>query len=173
MSFYNEIMPNLFLGSVEASKDNEFIQNKKISVIVNCSKDLKNEYSLNLLKPIEEAPFEIQQWLYNNSYYIKYYRIPVDDNGKDIEIQNFYKYTMEIINLIINEYKNGKHILVHCLAGNQRSAAFICAFLMFLKKICLEESIRYILTKKPNVFFFGQTVNFSIALKKIENDLSL
>lgn len=173
MSFYNEIIPNLFLGSIEASKDNEFIQNKNISVIVNCSKDLKNEYSLNLLKPIEEAPFEIQQWLYNNSYYIKYYRIPVDDNGKDIEIQNFYKYTIEIINLIINEYKNGKHILVHCLAGNQRSAAFICAFLMIYKNICLEESIKYLLIKKPNVFFFGQTVNFSIALKKIENNLSL
>jgi hypothetical protein len=86
MSFYNEIIPNLFLGSVEASKDYDFIENKKISIIVNCSKDLKNEYQLNLLKPIEEAPLEIQEWLYNNSYYIKYYRIPVDDNGKDNEI---------------------------------------------------------------------------------------
>ena len=72
MSFYNEIIPNLYLGSVEASTDNDFIQDKKISLIVNCSKDLKNEYSLNLLKPIEEAPLEIQEWLYNNSYYIKY-----------------------------------------------------------------------------------------------------
>jgi hypothetical protein len=63
MSFYNEILPNLFLGSVEASKDNDFIFNKKISVIVNCSKDIKNEFQLNLLKPIEEAPIEIQEWL--------------------------------------------------------------------------------------------------------------
>jgi protein-tyrosine phosphatase len=167
MSFYNEIIPNLFLGSVEASKDYDFIYNKKISIIINCSKDLKNEYQLNLLKPIEEAPFEIQEWLYNHSYYIKYYRIPVDDNGKDIEIQNFYKYTMEILHLIINEYKKGKNILVHCLAGNQRSAAFVVAFLMFYKNIRLEDSVKYVLEKKPNVFFFGQTINFKNALEKM------
>ena len=89
MSYYHEIIDNLYLGSVEASTDNEFIHNKKIDVIVNCSKDLKNEYSLNLLKPIEEAPLEIQEWLYNNSYYIKYYRIPVDDNGKLVKLKIF------------------------------------------------------------------------------------
>ena len=168
MSFYHEIIPNLFLGSVEASTDNNFIFNKKISVIVNCSKDLKNEFQLNLLKPIEEAPQEIQEWLYNNSYYIKYYRIPIDDNGKDIEIENFYKYTMRILHLIIDEYKKGKNILVHCLAGNQRSAAFICAFLMYYKNISFEESVKYLLEKKPNVFFFGQMINFKNALEKME-----
>lgn len=171
MSFYNEVIPNLFIGSIEASTDNDFIFNKNISVIVNCTKDIKNTFSLNLLKPIEDAPKEVQEWLYNNSYYIKYYRIPVDDSGKDIDIINFYKYTMEILNLICNEYKNGKNILVHCLAGNQRSAAFICSFLMLYKNINLEESISYLLSKKPNVFFFGKSINFNNALEKIENDL--
>ena len=54
-----KFLPNLFLCSLEVSKNNDFIFNKKISVIVNCSKDLKNEFQLNLLKPIEEAPQEI------------------------------------------------------------------------------------------------------------------
>jgi len=172
MSFYNEIMPNLYLGSIEASQDNDFIFNKQISVIVNCSKDIKNTYSLNLLKSIDDAPKEIQEWLYNNSYYIKYYRIPVDDNGKEIEINNFYNYTMNILEIICEEYKKGKHILVHCLAGNQRSAAFICAFLMLIKKYTLDQSIKYLLEKKPNVFFFGKTINFKDALDKIETDIS-
>ena len=171
MSFYNEIMPNLFIGSIEASHDNDFIFSKNISVIVNCSKDIKDSFSLNLLKPIENAPKEIQEWLYNNSYYIKYYRIPVDDNGKDIEINNFYEYTINILYKVYDEYKKGKHILVHCLAGNQRSAAFICSFLMLCKNITLNESIDYLLIKKPNVFFFGKTINFKNALEKIENDI--
>jgi len=171
MSFYNEIMPNLYLGSVEASQDNDFIFNKQISVIVNCSKDIKNTYSLNLLKSIDDAPKEIQEWLYNNSYYIKYYRIAVDDNGKEIEINNFYNYTMNILEIICEEYKKGKHILVHCLAGNQRSAAFICAFLMLNNKYTLDQSIKYLIEKKPNVFFFGKTINFKDALDKIERDL--
>ena len=147
------------------------ILNKKISVIVNCSKDIKDTFSLNLLKPIEDAPKEVQEWLYNNSYYIKYYRINVDDNGKDIEIINFHKYTMQILHSVYEEYKNGKNILVHCLAGNQRSAAFVTAFLMLYKNIRLDESINYVLEKKPNVFFFGRTINFKYALDKIENDL--
>ena len=169
MSFYNEILPNLFLGSIEASQDNEFIQTKNISVIVNCSKDIKDTFSLNLLKPIEEAPKDVQEWLYNNSYYIKYYRIPVDDNGKESEIENFYKYTSLTLRLIYDEYKKGKNILVHCLAGNQRSASFVCAFLMLYKNITLEDSVSYLLQKKPNVFFFGKMINFKSALEKIES----
>lgn len=171
MSFYNEVIPNLFIGTVEASQDNNFIYSKNISVIVNCSKDIKDSFSLNLLKPIESAPKEVQEWLYNNSYYIKYYRIPIDDNGNMTEINNFYQYVIEIIYKIRDEYNSGKSILVHCLAGNQRSAAFICAFLMLYKNITLEESVNYLLIKKANVFFFGKTINFKNALEKIENDL--
>jgi len=169
MSFYNEIIPNLFLGSIESSQNFDFIKNNNISVIVNCSKDIADSFSLNLLKPIEEAPIDVQNWLYENSYYIKYYRIPVDDNGKDQEIENFYEYTIKLLNIIKNEYDKNKKILVHCLAGNQRSASFICAFIMLYKNLSLNESIKLLLDKKPNVFFFGNKINFIEALKKIKN----
>ena len=52
MSFYNEIIPNLYLGSIEASQDFNFISKNNISIIVNCSKDIDNKFSINLLKPI-------------------------------------------------------------------------------------------------------------------------
>ena len=167
-TFCSEVIPNLFLGSVEASENFEFIDNKDISVIVNCSKDISNKFSLNLLKPIEEAPNEVQKWLYDNSYYIKYYRIPVDDSGKDIDLEDFYKYTLEILDLVKADYDSGKNILVHCLAGCQRSASFVCAFIMLYKKISLDKSIQYLLEKKPNVFFFGNHINFEGPLKKLE-----
>ena len=171
MTFYNEIIPNLFLGSIEASQNFDFIKNNNISVIVNCSKDIIDSYSLNLLNPIENAPIDVQNWLYENSYYIKYYRIPVDDNGKEHEIENFYEYTIKLLNVIINEYKKGKKILVHCLAGNQRSASFICAFIILYKNISLNDSIKILLDKKPNVFFFGSKINFIRALEKIEHNI--
>jgi protein tyrosine phosphatase len=171
MTFYNQVIPNLFIGSVEASTDFDFIQKHNISIIVNCSKDIENKFSLNLLKPIEAAPQIVQDWLFDNSFYIKYYRIPVDDNGKKEEIDNFYKLVKELLPFIALEYSKGKHILVHCLAGNQRSAAFICAFLMHAKKFTLNEAIEYLLEKKPNVFFFGSQINFKDALIKIENNI--
>jgi protein tyrosine phosphatase len=167
MTFYNNVIPNLYIGSVEASTDFEFIQKNNISIIVNCSKDIENKFSLNLLKPIESAPKIVQDWLFDNSFYIKYYRVPVDDNGKKEEIDNFYTLVKELLPIIEIEYNKGKCILVHCLAGNQRSAAFVCAFLMYVKKFTLEESISYLLEKKPNVFFFGNQINFKDALNKI------
>ena len=129
MSFYNEILPNLYLGSIEASQDFNFISSNNISVIVNCSKDIDNKFSINLLKPIEEAPEIVQKWLYDNSYYIKYYRISVDDSGKDEDVEQFYFYVKNIIYTIIDEYKKGKSILIHCLAGNQRYATLVTVFI--------------------------------------------
>lgn len=169
MSFYNEIIPNLYLGSIESSQNFNFIQDNNISIIINCSKDIVDSFSLNLLKPIEEAPIDVQNWLYKNSFYIKYYRIPVDDNGKEQEIENFYEYAIKLLYIINNEYKKGKKILVHCLAGNQRSAAFICAIIMLYKNISLTDGIKLLLEKKPNVFFFGSKINFIKSLVKIED----
>jgi hypothetical protein len=166
-----EILPHLYLGPIESSQDFEFIKSKNINVIFNCSKEIDNKFGLNLLKPLEEAPIDVQKWLYDNSYYIKYYRIAVDDNGNKDEIMLFYKYIHEYINIINNHYNKGDTILVHCLAGNQRSASFICAFLMYSKKYSLDEAIKFLLEKKPNVFFFGSKINFIDALKKYENDI--
>lgn len=164
----HEIIENLFLGNIDNAKDFQSIKDKKICVIVNCTKDIENFHSLNLLKPLEEAPQEIQNWLCENSYYIKYYRVPIDDSGKDKDIEDFYHISMEIIWKVLEDYKKGKAILVHCLAGNQRSASFICIFLMLYKKMSLKESINYLVEKKPSVFFFGSQVNFQNALNKIE-----
>ena len=147
MTFYNEIIKNLYIGSIESSENFDFIKQNNISVIINCTKDINDKFSLNLLKPIEDAPENVQKWLYNNSYYIKYYRIPVDDNGKEEEIINFYKYVIKILPIIYNAYNNGKNILVHCLAGNQRSAAFVAIFVMIYKRNLIVK-LKYLINYK-------------------------
>ena len=170
MLFYNEIIPNLFLGDVEASQDDDFISSKKISIIINCSKSLDNKYISSLMKPIKD-PSEIKKALL--SFSIVYYRIPVDSNGDNAEIDIFYKYTMEILYLIVDEYKKGKIILVHSLDGDQSSASFIIAFLMLYKKIRLTASINYISSIKNDLFDFGKVIIFKDALEKIENNLKI
>jgi len=171
MDNYYEIIPRLYLGSVETSNDFEEIKRRNISVIINCTKDIDNKFELRLLKPIEEAPEDVRFWLIQNSYYIKYFRIPVDDNGDEKEVDNFYKYVMEILPEIYRLYKYGKTILVHCLAGNQRSVAFVCAFLMYYDKLVFEEAVGLLLHKKPNVFYFGERINFKDALLRIEGEI--
>lgn len=171
MNNFYEIIPRLYIGSIEAASDFEDIKQRKISVIVNCTKDIDNKFELRLLKPIEEAPSDVQFWLMENSYYIKYFRIPIDDNGKEEEVENFYNYVVELLPKIDKLYQYGKTILVHCLAGNQRSAAFICAFLMYREKLIYEEAIGLLLNKKPNVFYFGEQINFNKALLRIDHEI--
>ena len=162
-----EIIPNLFLGPYESAKDLQWIESKNILVVVNCSKDLKDEFSLNLTKPIETAPKEVQDWLLNNSFYIQYFRIPVDDQMSTSEIQAFILHLNEILPKVIELYKQGKPILVHCLAGNQRSPAFVVAFLMKFQGLSMKDAIKKVLQKKPNVFFFGSDIHFLEALQNI------
>jgi len=171
MNTFYQVIPRLYIGPIEASTNFEEIKNKNISVIINCTKDIENRFELKLLKPIEKAPSDVQFWLMENSYYIKYFRIPVDDNSNNKEIDNFYTYIKELLPEIEYLYQYGKTILVHCLAGNQRSAAFICAFLMYHEKILYEEAVGLLLQKKPNVFFFGEQVNFKSALLRIDKEL--
>lgn len=171
MENFYEVIPRLYIGPIEASTDFEEIKKKNITIIVNCTKDIDNKFELRLLKPIEEAPSDVQYWLMENSYYIKYHRIPVDDNGTDEEVDIFYKHVVELLPQIEYLYQYGKSILVHCLAGNQRSAAFICAFLMYHSNLVYEEAIGLLLQKKPNVFFFGKQINFDKALLRIDQEI--
>ena len=58
------------------------------------------------------------------------------------------------------EYKMEKKILIHCLAGNQRSAIVVVAVLMKINEWTKNESIRYLVKRKPNVFNFGTDIHF-------------
>jgi protein-tyrosine phosphatase len=57
-------------------------------------------------------------------------------------------------------------VVVHCRAGQQRSAAVMAAYLM-RKGMGLEQAIKYIKSRKPDAFYWN--VNFMPALKIFEN----
>ncbi len=136
-----KVIDRLYIGNRVDSENKDAL--KSINVIVNCTIHL---------------PFtEVLK---------KCYRIPVEDDMKDESIENFYKLTLNTIGNVILDYKVGNTILVHCNHGNQRSAAFVVVFLMILNNWNLNRSINYLLSKKPNVFGFGNDINFLKALQK-------
>jgi len=61
----NEIIPRLWLGNAKASMNEDFIRQKNITVVFNCTKNLP----FSPMIPIK-------------------YRIPVDDNLEEQEIRN-------------------------------------------------------------------------------------
>jgi len=138
----HEIIEGVYVGPISMIFNKEFI--KDIDIIVNCTK--------------EEYPLESGK---------KYYRIPVDDTERQVNIDDFVYYGNLILPDVIEDYKNGSKILIHCSQGVQRSAAFMAIFLIRHKNYLLNEAIDFIVSKKNNCFSHGRNVNFLEALKKM------
>ena len=141
-----EILPNLWLGNILASRNSKFFIDNNINVVVNCSKDIVF-----------------------SSKNTKNYRITVDDNLKEKEISIFFEYLEKIIPIIHNHLINNDIILIHCYAGKQRSASIISAYLMKYSNMSLKQSIEVIKTKR--LIAFTPEINFMNALTKFEKTL--
>jgi rhodanese-related sulfurtransferase len=135
----DEIIPGIWIGSQKAALNKDWLSQHRISSVFNCTKDI---------------PF------YPNV--TKKFRIPVDDNLKEEEIRNLELWSYEIVFKMLQEYKTGQTILVHCAAGMQRSAASVAMFLIVLKNMKPSEAIAYIRSKRP--IAFRPAANFKPAI---------
>ena len=139
----NEIIPGIWLGNREASQDETFIRSKNINVVFNCTKDL---------------PF--------SPYIETKYRVPVDDNLRDEEIRNMATWSSEITFHIMKHHMRGDRILIHCMAGMQRSAAATAMFLILKNEWKTPETIHFIRSKRP--IAFNPSANFLPAIEYFE-----
>lgn len=135
----HEIVPRLWLGNKNAASDGEWLRQHGITVVFNCTKD----------------------WPFHPDI-PRQYRVPVHDNLEREEIQNMYKWAPEIMVKLVQEYKRGETILVHCHAGMQRSAAVVAMFLMTIHGMSKDEAIQFIKSKRAIAFF--PSANFEPAL---------
>lgn len=145
--FFNnadEILPGLWLGNFQASRDAVFLQAHGIETVFNCTKDLPFHPSIK-----------------------NRYRVPVDDNLKEEEIRNMELWSYEAIYKLLKEYKKGKPVLVHCAAGMQRSAAVVAMFLMVTQGMNWEQAHRHIKQRRAIAFF--PSTNFQKAIEGFYN----
>jgi len=132
-----EIVPGLYLSNYpDAVKETP-----PRAFVVNCSKDL---------------PFV-------SDYGV---RIPIDDDLSDEAMHGLLCSLPSVLESIDGVLKNNGRVVVHCWAGQQRSAAVMAAYLM-RKGVSLDHAIKYIKTKKKDAFI--NSVNFMPALKIFEN----
>ena len=143
----NQILPTLWLGNLRAAQDETFLRNAGIQVVFNCTKD---------------APF--------HSSIRRRYRIPVDDNLEPDEIRNLELWGYEIVYKMLQEFKQGRTLYVHCHAGMQRSPAVVAMFLMVLYRMNTDKAKAYIKQRRPIVFF--PSANFEKAMRGFERSLS-
>jgi hypothetical protein len=133
-----EIIPHLYLASYQDAKENATGSNM---FVINCSKDL----------PMIETS---GGWT----------RMYVDDSPNDMYLMTANLPIM--VRYIDDQLKSGKDVLVHCFAGQQRSATVIAAYLVDKKGYTIDQAVEYIKSKKPDAFFDG--VHFMQSLKEFQ-----
>jgi protein tyrosine phosphatase len=134
----NLIIPRLWLGNARASMDEDFIRYNNIVVVFNCTKNLP----FSPIIPIK-------------------YRIPVDDNLEEEEIRNMELWSSEIAFKIMAEYKEGNVILVHCMAGMQRSAASVAIMMFVYLQLHATPVMKMIKEKRANAPQMNDRVPFA------------
>lgn len=143
----DEVVPGLLLGSRYAALNTEYLAQKNVKAIFNCTKDIPFDPSVK-----------------------RQYRIPVDDNLQEPEIANLAKWSYEIAYKIVMEMKRTKEeggtVLVHCAAGMQRSAASVAIYLITVQGLTTDEAIAFIQTKRS--IAFKPSANFEKSIRAYE-----
>ena len=91
------------------------------------------------------------------------HRISIDDQQKSEDTISLNKVIIEVIKIINNHLKNNGNVVVHCLAGRQRSAAVVACYLIKYHDMTEYQAIDYIKSIKRDSFF--SQVNFINTLK--------
>jgi len=132
----NEILPNLYLASFPEAQGFEDIDD---CFVVNCTKDL----------PMLSA---------------HHVRVPVDDDSARRSIYEMLTAFPSVTDAIHEELTASRRVVVHCRAGQQRSATVVCAYLMRHAGYELHDAVRYIRAARPEAFFWE--INFRYALER-------
>lgn len=119
------IVPHLYLSSYRDAK-----QVPNDFFVINCSKDLPMVHTEGggTRLYVDDAPHSVETMTQNLPIMVKY----IDDH-----------------------IKQNKNVLVHCFAGQQRSATVVAAYLMHSKGLTADEAIAFVKSKKPDAFAGG------------------
>ena len=122
----------------------------RIGAVLNCSKDIPNYFA--------------------SSEHIEYMRIPVDDMMRKEDMHDMSAYINHGVSFVYkNRNLDKKNVLIHCMAGRQRSAIICAAYLYRTKnEKSGKDAINKIRKKRTEAFHYGQSVNFQTCLDKLQ-----
>ena len=140
---YDEVLPNLYLGSARALDKNQTLDNNATNYAFNMI--------VNLIKQTPLSDNTIPKCEI-------FIRLPVHDSPDECETLLSLIYETHVLEQMHECIINNKSVLVHCFAGMQRSCALVACYLIKYHNMTPDTSIDYIKIKRP-IAFFGQ-INF-------------
>mmetsp|Transcript_63621 Transcript_63621/g.125884 ORF Transcript_63621/g.125884 Transcript_63621/m.125884 type:complete len:334 (+) Transcript_63621:95-1096(+) len=136
-----QIIPNLYLGGVDAVTDSQHVSSQGIKAICCC------------LREMEYPSCEFCQD-------VEYYRVDVEDMGRE-PIELYFPVATEFIHSWISREQP---VIVHCRAGVSRSASVVIAYLMIYQGYSLHEAFFVVRSHRsvatPNIGFMEKLCEF-------------
>ena len=141
----SEILPQkLYLGSLDDAINTDWIKDNNIKDVVSIISGIDTDELTNILEKIN----------------VKHHIFNILDMS-DQNISELFKVIFDIID-------NSQSVLVHCFMGVSRSATIILAYLMYSKKMYLDNAIIFVLKSRlcifPNDGFIIQLLEFEYKL---------
>lgn len=153
---YNKILPKIWVGNYDAAKSKDFFLKNKIKAVVNCSKDIPNFFCDPKIIGKE----------------VEYLRIPVDDSLKEVDYKKMLDHipvAMEFIDK--HTHLHNSSILIHCAQGRQRSCCIMACYLMKTFNLTPEKAIKFVVSRRPEAFFFNKSINFEWTMDQYHKQL--
>lgn len=141
------ICPNLYLGNLNAIKNEDILNKYQIESIVNCTKDI---------------PFHI--YFKDKSMF----RLNIEDNKELDNIEKFKKKIIDATLFIDVQVKENKNTIVHCYWGLMRSPTVIASYLIYRYKMDVEGAVEFVKDKKN--FSFHNLYNFKEILYYVKKE---
>jgi protein-tyrosine phosphatase len=140
---FHEIIPHLFVGSHKATTSECLLNMFKISLIVNCAREIDN----------------------GNFKGVEYKKLDLID----VPEQDITTVLDPTADKIHEHLANGKSVLVHCAWGVSRSISVLLGYLMKYKRMSLEGAFEFVKkirsTAGPNPGFIRQLAEFEKKLR--------
>ena len=103
--------PDLWIGNRDDSLNRQWLEAHNIKCVINCTPDL-------LFRP--------------NAGIVKKIRLPLHDDPKDVD--KMTRLLPSVVKQLAAARDAGYNVLVHCRAGQQRSACVVAAYIMYQSK---------------------------------------
>lgn len=153
-SLPDEVLPGLFLGSMESFSEGRVLHDRDISAIVRVLK-----------QPPPKTPLTVKEKR------VDFLSIPVVDSTEET-ISTHFDSAFDFIDKALDAKKN---VLIHCSAGVSRSPTIVISYLMRKFGMSLSEAFRAVRLVRPiinpNISFMRQLKAFEIQLaQELERD---
>ena len=137
---YSKIIPNLYIGNRNSTQ----LLYPSLNLVVNCTRDLPAIFPNTI-------------------------RVPIDDSYDWNPVLLDIMINTNVLDTIHSNLLKGNKVLVHCMAGAQRSCAVVACYLIKYYGMYPEKAIEYI-RKHRRIAFFGH-ITFEKAIESFYNYL--